>query len=60
MELSMNKTNISAEPVLPLLVDKLFFESFSFSALVGSLRVWVTKSSHNISVRALWLILTSS
>jgi len=47
----MNKTNISAEPVLPLLVDELFFESFSFNALVDSVRVWVTKSSHNTSVR---------
>jgi hypothetical protein len=42
------------------MVDELFFESFSFNALVGSLRVWVTKSSHNMSVRALWIILTSS
>src|SRR5262249_15614477 len=41
-------------------VDELFFESFSFNALVGSLRVWVTKSSHHSSVRALWIILTSS
>jgi hypothetical protein len=93
MELLMNKTKISAEPVLPLqrlgvmfwmliwetvicdmliraltpssrataaMVDELFFESFSFNALVGSLRVWVTKSSHQISVRTLWIILTSS
>ena len=28
------------------IVDELFFESFSFNALVGALRVWVTKSSH--------------
>jgi len=33
------------------MVHELFFESFSFNALVGSLRVWVTKSSHNTSVR---------
>src|SRR4030095_9318408 len=34
------------------MVDELCFESFSFNALVGSLRVWVTKSSHHMSVRA--------
>jgi TRAP-type C4-dicarboxylate transport system permease small subunit len=42
------------------MVDELFFASFSFNALVGSLRIWVTKSSHHSSVRALWIMLTSS
>jgi hypothetical protein len=39
------------------MVDELFFESFSFNAPVGSLRVWVTKSSYNISSRYLYIIL---
>ena len=41
------------------MVDKLCFASFSCNALVGSLRVWVTTSSHHMSVRALWIIVTS-